>query len=202
MLKRKLFLSAPPRALDLLLGFGALNIEGSMVDPLRPPCPLKRRVRVPCPGFAPAHQKVWRIPAAVFLPEPLAGQLPHGQHDMRMGLTLTITGLALVNGHIRDHAAINKLALNKAAQKLQPLTPVKLTRQRHFDLAGKLGIAPLLDRLDSIPELVAIAHPVGRIFGGHDLGMNDTAFARIVVLQPLPVIPQPPSRPVGGGCDR
>tara|TARA_R110000787_G_scaffold119712_1_gene230622 strand:+ start:343 stop:627 length:285 start_codon:yes stop_codon:yes gene_type:complete len=94
-----------------------------------------------------------------------------------MGLTLAITGLALVNGHVRDHAAIDKFSLHESAQQLQPLAPIKLTRQRHFDLASKLGVTAFLDRLDRIPELVAIAHPVGRILWGHDLGMNDTAFA-------------------------
>jgi hypothetical protein len=202
VLKRQLFLPAPARPLDLLLGFGALNIKGPVVDPLRPPCPFKGRVRISRPGFAPAHQQVRRIPAAILLPEPLAGQLAHGQHDMCMGLIVAITGLALVNGHVRDHAAIDKFSLHESAQQLQPLAPIKLTRQRHFDLTSKLGIAPLLDGFDRVPELVAIAHPVGRIFGGHDLGMHDPALAAVVMLQPLPVIPQPPSRPVGGGCDR
>jgi hypothetical protein len=121
---------------------------------------------------------------------------------MRMGLTVAITGLALVNGHIRDHAAIDKFALNKAAQELKALAAIELAGKGHFDFSGKLRIAPLLDHLDGIPELVAIAHPVGRILWGHDLGMNDTALAAVIMLQPLPVIPQPPSRPVGGGCDR
>jgi len=173
-----------------------------MINPLRPPCPLKSRVRIPRPGFAPAHQQIRRIPAAVLLPEPLAGQLPHGQHDMRMGLTVAITGLALVNGHIRDHAAIDKFSLNKAAQELKALAAIELTGKGHFDFSGKLRITTLLNRLNGVPELVAITHPVGRILGCHDLRMHDPAFAGIVVLHPLPVIPQPPSRPVGGGCDR
>lgn len=201
-LKRQLFLSAPARPLDLLLGLGALNIKGPMVYPLRPPCPLKSYVRIPRPGLAPTHKQVWRIPTAILFAEPLAGQLAHRQHDMRMGLTVTITGLTLVNGHIRDHTAIDKLALHKPTQQLQPLAPIELTRQRHFDLAGKLRITPLLDRLDRVPELVAVAHPVGCILGGHDLGMHNATLAAVVVLQSLAIIPQPPSRPVGGGCDR
>ena len=109
---------------------------------------------------------------------------------MRMGLAMAITGFALVNGHIRDHAASNKFTLNKAAQKRQALAPIKLAGKSHFNLAGKLSIAAFLDGFDRVPELVAIAHPVGRIFGGHDLGMHDPALAAVVMLQPLPVIPQ------------
>jgi hypothetical protein len=117
-LKRELFLPAPARTLDLLLDLGSLNIKGPVVDPLRPPCPLKGGVGIPRPCLPPTHKQVWRIPAAIFLAEPVACQLPHGEHDMGMGLRLAITGARLMNSHVRDHTAINKFVLHKTAQKL------------------------------------------------------------------------------------
>jgi hypothetical protein len=201
-LKRQIFLPAPARPLDLLLSLGPLNIKGPVINSLRPACPLKGGVRISRPCLPPTHKQIRRIPTAILFTKPVACKLPHGQHDMRMGLRLAITGARLVNSHVRNHAAINKFALHKTAQQLQALASIKFTGKRHFYLAGKLRITPLLDGLDRVPELVAIAHPVGRILGGHDLGMHNATLTRIVMLQSLPVIPQPPSRPVGGGCDR
>src|SRR3546814_5701037 len=66
---------------------------------------------------------------------------------------------------VGDHAGIDELALHKVAGELDALRLIHLARDRELDLARKLCVFALLERLDIIPE--AFAHPplIGRILG-------------------------------------
>jgi len=52
---------------------------------------------------------------------------------------------------IGDHAAINELGLHEIAGKLDTIGLGRLARDGKLDLAGKLRVLALLERLDIVP---------------------------------------------------
>lgn len=66
-----------------------------------------------------------------------------------------------------------------------------LTRQGELHLAGKLCVAPRLERLDVVPQPLAVAPGYRRVLRQHDLGMDDAVLGREVVAALEPVVAQP-----------
>ena len=96
---------------------------------------------------------------------------------------MAVTGPPVVYRHVRDHATLDKLALNKAAQELKAFRAMQLTRQRNLDLPGQLSIAPLLDKLDRAPKLFTREHPLRCMRWSDDLRMQDATFTAVIMSQ-------------------
>ena len=65
-----------------------------------------------------------------------------------------------------------------------PLFNGELTREAHFDLLRRLGIAACLRSVDRIPEGLSVLCPRRSIVRGDDDGVAHVGAAREVVVQP------------------
>ena len=173
-----------------------------MVDALIAPGPHQCLVGMVGPRRSPPLKPIGCVPVPVLLPEPLAGQVAHGQHDMRVRLLLPVRRMPPVQRHVRNHALGHELLAHITVDQGAPPLRVQFTRKGDFHFAGKLGVLAPLCRLDTVPQTGAIEHPVGRPIRGHDLPMLDVGFARVVVAFAQALVGQPLARPIGGGGDR
>src|SRR3546814_10102298 len=80
-----------------------------MVDALTAPGTLQGAVSVVRTGRAPPLKPLGRVPVAVLLAEPFAGQIVHRQHDMRVRLLLPIRRMAPVQRHVRSEEHTSEL---------------------------------------------------------------------------------------------
>ena len=162
-----------------------------MVDALIAPRALQRPVGMVRPCRSPPLKPFGCVPVPVLLPEPLAGQVAHGQHDMRVRLLLPVCRMTPVQRHVCNHPLGHELLAHIAVDQGAPSLRVQLTRKGDFHLAGKLGVLAPLRRLDAVPQARAIEHPVRRALGGHDLAMLDVRLARVVVTFAQALVGQP-----------
>ena len=65
---------------------------------------------------------------------------------MGMGLGLAIRADVPMHIQIGDHAARDELAFDKVSRQIDALCLVQLARNGELDLAGQLGVLPLLGR--------------------------------------------------------
>ena len=91
------------------------------------------------------------VPLAVLLPEPLAGQRAHRQHDMRVRLRLPLRIKIPMHVKVCHHTAVDELNLDEVAGELHALLAVQLARQGELHLAGELRILALLGGLHLVP---------------------------------------------------
>jgi hypothetical protein len=92
---------------------------------------------------------------------------------VRIGLLGVV---AFMQGHIRHHAACDKGVLHKSAEEIPLLRDGELTRQRHFDFPGRLGILALFGRIDHRPQGLAIAGPSRGVLRGEDDGLAHSSY--------------------------
>lgn len=116
-----------------------------------------------------------------------------------MGMRFRRAFFADVPMHIEvgDHAAIDEFGLHEVAGQLDALCLCQLARQSELYLAGKLGILADFERLDIVPEPLAVAPCLGRILRQQHLGMDDAALGGKVLIVAEPVVAQPRGRAVG-----
>src|SRR3546814_5113426 len=98
-----------------------------------------------------------RVPPADLRTEPgfatfADDDLAHRQHDMGVGFGLPVGADIPMDIEVGDHAGIDELALHKVAGELDALRLIHLARDRELDLARKLFVFALLERLALIPE--------------------------------------------------
>ena len=89
-------------------------------------------------------------------------------------------------------------ACTKSRASSMPWRLRHLARQGELDLAGELRVAPHLERLDIVPQPLAVAPRLRCIVRQHDLGMDDAALGGEIVAALKPVVAQPRGRAVGG----
>src|ERR1700683_2116723 len=103
-----------------------------------------------------------------------------------------------VNGDVGNHALVDELLLDEAAKQFDVVVDAEFVRKGDVKRAGKLAVLALLDLLDGVPELLAIAHPVGHVVGGEDLATHEAAAARVVEGLAQTLIEQARARAIGG----
>ena len=171
-----------------------------MVDALVAAGALEGAVGVLGPAFAPSLEAVGAVPLPGLGAEAVAGQGPHGQHDVGMRALGAVAGRRTVDGQVGHHAAPDEFLPDEAPHQLEPLLARQLAGQRHLDLAGELGILALLGGLDGVPQLGAVLYPLGRVVGGEDLAVLDAALAAVVEHHPGAVIGDAVGSTIGGGA--
>ena len=119
-----------------------------------------------------------------------------------MGLGTAIGSLVPMNIKVGNHAARNELPCDKIARQRDAVRLVHLPWNRKLDITRKLRVLANLARLDGIPQGLAISQTLRRAFGQHDFGVNDTGFAREVMVTAKPLVGQPFGGAVGSRCDR
>jgi len=117
------------------------------------------------PARAPLLDKRRAVPVPYLAAETLRADFPHGEHDMSGRLGLSVGALIAMHIEIGDYALRDELRPHEVARKLDPLRLIHLARNGEFDLARQLRILALLDRLDVVPELVALGQAFGRVVG-------------------------------------
>ena len=128
------------------------------------------------------------VPGADLAAKPILVHRAHGQHDMRMRLGPAVGAYVPMDIKVGDHAAGDELPLDKVARQFDSLALVEFTRDGELDLAGKLGVFPLLGRFDRIPQTFALPEMLGNAGGRHHLGMDDALIGKIVMaVEPLVV---------------
>ncbi len=150
------------------------------------------------PAFAPALHHLNAVPLPHLLAKAALVHRAHGQHDMGMGLGHAALGHIPMHIEIGNHAPIDEFAPNEVAGQFDPLSLCHLTRDGKFDLAGKLRILADFKGLDIVPEPLAVAPFLGRIFRQHHLGMDDAALGGKILVTAEPLVAQPRARAVGG----
>src|ERR1700761_5539101 len=115
---------------------------------------------------------------------------------------MRVLGVVPMEGNIRDHAPRNKRALGEVAQQLHLLALRQLDGQGDLDVACKLSILAPLDRLNRIPQRVAVVDPSGRVLGGEDFAVFDAALAGIVERDPEALVMQLLGGAIGCRGDR
>jgi hypothetical protein len=110
-------------------------------------------------------------------------------------------GVALVgvDRGVGHHPVTGALPIHPPLQQLHLVSQVQLCREGQLDLSGQLGVLPLLDGLDPVPELPPVVDPGRCILGGQDHGVLDGGPPGVVPGDPLPRIGQGVTGPVGGG---
>jgi hypothetical protein len=159
--------------LVLRLQFDALGFQGSVIDPgvdIEFGEPL---VHVLGPGFAPVRKQLGFVPLADFGAEARLSivadfHLAHAQHDMRVRLGFAVRPNIPMDIEIGDHAAIDKLALDKVAGQLDAIRLDHLAGNGELDLTGQLCVLAQFRRLDIVPQLLAVFPLLGRAVRQHD----------------------------------
>lgn len=150
---------------DLVLGFkvDALVFKGVVVDPRIDPEFSKPLIDMSAPGFAPMLQQLTAVPLAHLGAKPGLVHAPHRQHHVGVRLGLSISADVPMHIEVGDHAARDELVPDKVPREINALGLIKLARNGELDLAGKLGIAPLLASLNRIPQALPFVELFGRI---------------------------------------
>ena len=99
---------------------------------------------------------------------------------------------------IGDHAPIDEFAPNEVAGQFDAVALTHLARDGEFDLAGQLSVLADFERLDVVPQPLAVAPCLWRILRQHHLGMDDAALCGKIVAALKPLVAQPRGRTVGG----
>ena len=84
---------------------------------------------------------------------------------MGMGLGHAVLGHIPMHIEVGDHASVDEFAPNEVAGEFDALSLCHLARNGELDLAGKLGVLADLERLDIVPEPLAVA-PASGAFSG------------------------------------
>ncbi len=159
------------------------------------------------PCLAPVGEQFGPVPVAhlgaersiaVFAYDDLA----HGEHDMRMGLRLTIYSDVPMHIEIGDHAPIDELGFDKVPGKFDRLLLCHLPWQRKLDLAYELSILAYLGCLNVVPELFPVGPCLIGPFGQHHLAVDHTRLVGEVMRAPEPVIVQPLGSAIGCSGER
>jgi hypothetical protein len=156
------------------------------------------------PAFAPALNHRCAVPVphlrtkTVFVP--VHADLANGQHDMRMRFGHAVLSHVPMHIEIGNHAPIHEFAPNEVAGKLNALCLTHLARNGELDLTGQLGVFPDFERLDIVPEPLAVAPHLRGILRQHHLGMDDAALAGKIVATLKPLVAQPRGGAVSGRC--
>ena len=98
--------------------------------------------------------------------------------------------------HVHRAAVLPGQAAGEAHRQLPPLRLAQLVRQGDFPLPGRAGILALLRFLGGVPQLGPA--PLAGAFGQDELGVDDAAAPRVIVLEPLPLVDQAVAGAVGG----
>jgi len=106
-------------------------------------------------------------------------------------------GDGMVDRDIGDHTPRNELLGHEAAQQPNPLSVRKLMWQRQIDFAGKLGVDPLLHRLDGIPEPLSVRQPRRTTLRKQDFGMGHAPPTAIVRHPTILPVAEPNAGPIG-----
>jgi hypothetical protein len=223
----KRWIGDDPRAVaarDLAVQFGAVGgLNAFTLDPLRGRADLALRLQCNALGFktavvdprvdvelgqplvgelgpapAPAFHYLGAVPVAHLAAEAVLVHRPHGQHDMGMGFGHAVFGHVPMHVEIGDHAPIDELAPNEVAGELDPLGLGHLARKGEFDLAGQLRVLADLERLDIVPQPLAVAPLLRRTVRQHYLGMDHAALSGKVMAAIKPFVAQPHTSAVGG----
>ena len=117
---------------------------------------------------------------------------------MSMGFGHAVLADVPMHIEIGDHALIDELGLHEVTGELDALALTHLARKSEFDLAGELRVPPDLERLDIVPQALAVLPRHRCIFRQHHLGMDDAALAGKIVAAIKPLVAQPRARAVGG----
>ena len=150
------------------------------------------------PTLAPALYHLRAVPVPHLWAKTVLVHRAHGQHDMGMGLGQTVFADIPVHVEIGDHAPIHKLRLHEVAGEFDALCLCHFARKGEFHLAGKLGVLADFERLDIIPQPLAVAPRLWRVLRQQHLGMDDAALGGKVMAAIKPLVAQPRARAVGG----
>ena len=101
---------------------------------------------------------------------------------MGVGLGLAVRAHVAMHVEVGDHAPIHELGLHEVAGEFDALRLRHLARDSELHLAAKLGVLPLLERFDIVPELFAVVPFLRRVLRQHDLGMNHAALGGKVLI--------------------
>jgi hypothetical protein len=155
-----------------------------------------------CPGLAPVGQKFGPVPVADFGAKAFFGDFAHPQHNMGMGLGISVRSDIPMDIEIGDHAPVDEFTLHEVAGKLDPVRLVHLAGNGELDLAGELRVLAQFRRLDIIPELFTVAPFLRRAIGQHDFAVHDAGLIGEVVVAAQALITQARGRAIGGRCHR
>ena len=147
--------------------------------------------------FPPVVQEIGIIPGALLRPEPRLAHAPHRQQHMRMRPRQAVRAHRLVHVEIRDHPAGHELLLHVGPHQLDVVGIRELARQRQLDLARQLRVLAPLERLDLVPQQLAIGEPVRCPRRQEHRRVDHARLARVVERHPAAGIHQPPARAVG-----
>ena len=188
-----------------LQGVVPLRHKGAVVNPHLPPRARQRGIAGHRPFGPPQIQQLLAVPfPCLHGIQSVRGCPAQCQHDMGMVIVAALPLLrhGVMQGDVRHHAPVHKMPLHEAAHQLQPLCGVQLVRQRHIELAGKLGVGALLHALDRAPQQLPVFQPRRRTHRHHDFGMGHPFAAAVVVDFAGTVIAHLRPAAVGGGCRR
>ena len=185
--------------MDLRHALDALRIQCPVVDAAAYAGTLKRSIRVLLPALTPRLQQRLVVPLAHLLPEPVAGDGAHGEHDVRVVVSVVALASGFVDAQISDHASRHKLGLDKLADQVEPLRRIQFGRQGNVNFACDLGILPLFNGLDCVPQCRAIRGPGRRAGRREDFPMLDAALAAVVVDLARALVHQLQAGAVGAG---
>ena len=109
------------------------------------------------PTFAPALDQFRAIPLSHLLAKSLLVDRAHRQHDMGVRLGHPVLTLVPMYVEVGDHAETHELTPNKIPSQLDALRLSQFSRKGEFDLPGQLRILTDFERLDIVPEPLAVA---------------------------------------------
>ena len=109
--------------------------------------------------------------------------LPQGQHDMGVVITgvLALLRHGVMQGDIGHHATVDEMALDETAHQLEALCRIQFIRQRHVELASKLGILADLHALDGAPQQLPVLKPRRGPNRQHDFGVSHPAASAVIM---------------------
>ena len=187
--------------LALRLQRDALGFKAAMVDPRVDVEFGQALIGKLGPAFAPALDHLRAVP----LPHLLAKAVLVPSPTWRMVSMTWAWGLGMPSSAMSQctlRSAImprsHEFAPNEVAGEFDALCLSHLARDGEFDLAGELGILADFERLDIVPEPLAVAPCFRRILRQHHFGMDDAALAGKIVAAIKPLVAQPRARAVGG----
>ena len=153
----------------------ALSLEGTEIDTFRPVVPFQIIIRNDFPAMPPDLRFALLVPidgvflvafpitgretntVSVFIkvinlsalrkPFPVLIHGTHGQHDMRVWVSVTL----VVNGKVHTHPLGNEMLPTEVLQHGRKLVSRDFARERQNDAACKLRVPLLFDFLGSVP---------------------------------------------------
>ena len=135
-----------------------------------------------------------------FLGQRAGGYLAGGGQQVGVPVALVAFPIGGMQRHVHRAAILRGQAAGEPHRQLPPFRLAQLVRQGDFPLAGGAGVLALLGFLGGVPQLGPA--PLAGAFGQDELGVEDAAAPRVIVLEPLPLVDQAVAGAVGGGGDR